>query len=374
MNILNNIFQQSMKREHKTITVWETGEQFECFFRKNNDNLHTRDTMTMFYDVEAPVEVGTLLSYNNNTYLVLNKETSENTVYYKSAITKTNGIINTHSLSVVDLPFYGDNINNANTTGNANLTIIDGNFEALTEDNKISRALKIGDTFNEWNRSWKISNLFYIDGICHIILEVCADITPTYDYRLEISALDSFNVAPEDTASITAKAYCNDVEMPNATIVYSSSNTEVATIDSSGNISYLADGKVYFTATWQEQNISQSTETVTVASVPVDDSIAIYVDRLEEICYDFPETLKYYATRGGVRDDSIPVSFKIENISVVNNYGAYLKKISITDNGDNTIELSVSGSIMEGKSFDLIAFNEEHGIENRQNIKVISLF
>lgn len=78
--------------------------------------------------------------------------------------------------------------------------------------------------------------------------------------------------------------------------------------------------------------------------------------------------------RGGVRDDTIPVSFKIENINVTNNYNTYLKKITVTDNGDNTIELSVSGSVMRDKTFDLVAYNEEYETENRQNIKVVSLF
>ena len=163
MNILNDIFRQSMQCEHKTITVQETGEQFKCFFRKSNDNINRRDTMTMFYDVDAPVEVGALLLYGGNTYLTLNKETAENDVYFKSAIIRTNGAINTHSLSVIGLPFYGDNVNNATSTNTTNISLIDGNIEVMTEDNEESRALKVDDLFNEWGRTWKITNLFYID-------------------------------------------------------------------------------------------------------------------------------------------------------------------------------------------------------------------
>lgn len=376
MSLLHNIFQESMKREHKTVTTYTTGEQFDCFFRKNNDNLNIRDTMVMYYETDAPVKIGTLLSYGDNIYLTLTQETAENEIYYKSSIIKTNGIINTHDLSVMDLPFYGDGVNNSNTSGNNNLTIIDGRLEVLTEDNAASRTLTIDAMFNSWGRTWRIENLFYVDGICHVILNVNPDVTPVYNYRLELSALDYVNVEPGYNTSIKALAYINDNEVTNATIIYTSSDENVATISADGNISYISCGEVYFSATWQEQNITENTSTVTVLIAPVDDSIDIYVESLEEIFYDCPETLRYYVTKGGVRDDTIPVLFKIENLSGVssNAYNTYLKKIKVTDNGDHTITLEVSGSSMYQKSFDLVAYNEEYDVENRQHIKVTTIF
>lgn len=375
MNVLEDMFNEAMKREQKEVSVFRTGEKFNCFFRKSNDTTNSRDTMIMYYRVDAPVKMGTLLSFGGYTYIALNRETAENSVYYKSAIIKTNGLANTHNLSVVGLPFYGDGINNATATSNSNyISMIDGNIEVVTEDNEDSRKLKVNDKLNEWGRTWKISNLFYVDGICRIVMEVDADYTPVFNYTLVLSTLDIFNVSPEDTASILATAYINDVEVENATIVYTSSNNVVATIDSDGNITYLADGEVYFTAEWMEQSITKSTATVTVATAPEDDSVTIFVTPCDEVCYGFEETLTYYACRGGLRDDTIPVSFKIENLSVTSNYNTWLKKITITDNGNHTIDVYVSGNTMLGKTFDLVAYNDEYEVENRQKIKVVSLF
>lgn len=371
---LLNMFNKSMEREHKTVTVLYTGDTFDCFFRKSNDNINQKDTMVMYYYADAPVNVGSLISFRDRTFLVINKETTENDIYRKSAIIKTTGKINTHNFSVLDLPVSNENINNANATVTTHLTLIDGNINLWTEDNEISRQLRVNDLFNEYGRTWKISNIFFIDGICQIVCEVNEDIQPTFNYRLEISSVSALNVAPNDTDLISAKAYINDTEIYAATISFASSDESIATIDDDGNITYIADGEVYFTAHWQEQDITERTSTVTVLSAPVDDSVSIYVDGLEEICYDFPETLNYYALRGGVRDDTIPVSFKVENISVTSNYNTYAKKITITDNGNNTIELAVNGSVMRGKTFDLVAYNDEYEVENRQNIKVVSLF
>ena len=372
-NTLTDIFNEVMQREGQTVTALTSGKTFNCFFRKSNDNLNNRDSMILFYPVDAPVKSGSLIEFKGNTYLLMNQETGENEVYFKSAIARTMGNISTHSLSVVNLPFYGININGATAQGDNNLSIIDGNIEVLTEDCEQSRKLAVNDVFNEWGRTWEIKNLFYIDGICHVILEIAADATPTYEYTLVMTDLSVLDVAPGDTASIKATALINNLEVA-ATIEYKSSNEEVATIDAEGNIAYIADGKVEFSALWVEQGLEKSTELVTVTTVSAGDDVTIYVQALPEICYDFEEVLTFYAMRGGVRDDTIPVSFKAENISVTNNYDTYLKRIVITDNGDHTIQLLVNGQQMLGKTFDLVAYNEEYGVEHRQNIKVTSMF
>lgn len=255
-----------------------------------------------------------------------------------------------------------------------NISIISGNLEVLTEDNAASRTLKVNDLFNEWGRTWKIDNLYFIDGICHIILEVNADVTPTYEYELTLSSLAYYNVKPGDTDTLTYTALCNDDEVDNANVNFSSSNEEVATIDNGGNIAYLADGEVFFSAQWEDKATAQ-TDTVTVISEAVSDEPEIFVTPITEIFNGFEEVLTFYATKGGVKDESISVSFKVENISdVTSNYNTYLKKITYTDNGDGTVTLLVDGSVMLGKTFDFVAYNEELDIENRQTIKIISFF
>ena len=373
-SILNNIFETTMKREHHTATTFTTGEKFECFFRRSNDNLNKHDTMVMYYRVNAPIQAGTLISYGGYTFLALNKETTENTVYYKSALIRTNGTINTHNLSVVGLPLYSDSINNATSTNGMNLSIIDGNAEVLTEDNASSRNLSVNDLFNEWGRTWKISNLFYVDGFCHIILEVNANVTPTYEYKAVLSPLASVHVMQGDTDSIKAIAYINDNEISNSIIEYSSSNEEIAKIDVDGNIEYVGDGEVSFTATWIEQSVSATTDIVSVQSKPESDDVTIYMEKLEEVYDGFESDFSCYALKGGVRDDGIPVAIKAENVRDVSNQTAYLKYIKISNLGNGKFEVLADNLNMLGKTFDLVAYNEEYSVENRQNIKVVSLF
>lgn len=372
-NVLSDIFEETMRRERHTATTFTTGEEFECFFRRSNDNLNKHDTMVMYYRVNAPIRVGTLIKFRGYTYIALNRETVENSVYYKSVIIRTNGTVNTHSLSVVNLPFYSDGINNNNATNSTHLSIIDGNAEVLTEDNASSRNLSVNDLFNEWGRTWKISNLFYVDGFCHIILEVNANVTPTYEYKVVLSPLTSVHVMQGDTDSIKATAYIND-EISNSTIEYSSSNEEVAKIDVDGNIEYVGDGEVSFTATWIEQSVSATTDIVSVQSKPESDDVTIYMEKLEEVYNGFESDFSCYALKGGVRDDGIPVAIKAENVRGVSNQTAYLKYIKISNLGNGKFEVLADNLNMLGKTFDLVAYNAEYSVENRQNIKVVSLF
>ena len=370
-NVLSEIFDYSMRHESKTITEKYSGETFKAFFRKSNDGQQTKDSMTMYYYHDAPVSIGSIISFAGNDYLLLNKETWENDVYFKSAVIRCNGVINNHGLTVFDLPCFAESVSSATASENNNISIINGSMEILTSDCSASRALNIDDTFNEWGRTWKIENLYYIDGICHIVIVVNVSIVdPTINYRLELSALSILNVAPGDSAQLTATAYINDREIEDAEIVFSSSDDSVAVIDAAGNISYLADGEVFFSASWQSEE--KKTDTVTVATAPAGDVYDIYVEELPEIADGFEETISYYVVHGGVRDDSIPVSFKAENISNYTNQSYWLKKVSLVDNGDHT--LTVKADDVAHHTFELVAYNTEYKLENRQTVKVISLF
>lgn len=184
----------------------------------------------------------------------------------------------------------------------------------------------------------------------------------------------SLHVNEGDIDTLKATAYINDYEITNATIEFSSSDDEVATIDDSGNIEYIAEGKVTFTATWTEQDVSATSDIVTVQSEPVDEDISIYMEELEEIFRGLESDFSCYALKGGVRDDDIPVSVKAENVSGVSNQEAYLAYIKITNKGNGKFEVKVDNANMTYKTFDLVATVDGYEAETRQTVKVVPFF
>ena len=85
-------------------------------------------------------------------------------------------------------------------------------------------------------------------------------ITEPDTYSLSITANDSYTTS--DTPTLTANAQKNGTTDSTATITWNSSDTSIATVDSTGKVKFLAVGSVTFTATWTEQN---KTATVTIS-------------------------------------------------------------------------------------------------------------
>lgn len=175
---LESVFADTMAREGKSITALTSGKEFTAFFRRCDDGQSTEDRITVYYGVDAPVEQGSLIQYGRKTYVLINKETEENTCYYKSFAIACNGILNTNNRTIKDVPVYGYDLKNSLTSTNNTISIIDGNMEFVTEITDIVKVLAIDDTFNIYGRTFKVDNIYQKDGLFHIIAEVHANVEP----------------------------------------------------------------------------------------------------------------------------------------------------------------------------------------------------
>lgn len=374
-NVVESAFNEAMKREGQILSFFVGSDTFKAFFRRNADNLSHRDTMIMYYEKAAPVRAGSLIMLNDEIYLALNKEHEEGTIYNKSALEKCNGTITTNNLSVCGLPFFGSELKSGLAVDGTHVSLIDGNMEILTEDCEASRALQIDDTFNEYGRTWKIENIFYVDGICHIVVQISVNEEIHYDYELELSKLGTMSAIPGDVLNLYATAYINGVEDETAEIKFKSSNDDVATITQDGNIVFIAPGEVVFTASWDAHNIIKYTNKVTCIEMETDeegniedDTIALYVAETPELYCDFEnDAIEYYVTRGGQKVHDIPVTFKAEYPASA----AIERRIEIVVS-DGSVLVNPDDSRLRGKSFTLIASNVEYGLEHKQTIKVVS--
>ena len=175
---LENVFADTMAREGKSITAVISGKTFTAFFRRCDDGQSTEDRIMLYYGVDAPVDQGSLIQYGRKTYVLVNKETEENTCYYKSFAIACNGILNTNNRTVKNVPVYGYDMKNGLASVNNTISVINGNMEFITEITDAVKVAKINDTFNTYGRTFNIKNIYQKDGLFHIIAEVYANINP----------------------------------------------------------------------------------------------------------------------------------------------------------------------------------------------------
>lgn len=166
---LENVFAATMEREGKIVIAWSNGKKFTAFFRRCNNGESTEDRITVYYGVDAPVEQGSLIQHGKKTYILINKETEENTCYYKSYGIATNGILNNHYGTVRDVPIYGYDMKDGLAHTNTAFAIINGGMEFITEITDNVKKLNVNDTFNMYGRTFQVDNIYMKDGLFHII-------------------------------------------------------------------------------------------------------------------------------------------------------------------------------------------------------------
>lgn len=269
-NAAKTQFERTMKREEKTVTTYTGGTEFRAFFRTRDEHENQRETIIMYYDVTAPVRPGTLIMMGYGVFLALNRETVENDIYYKSILIKCNGVFNENSGKIHNVPFYSDNMKSSVSVGNSVLKMLNGNIEAITEENSLSKQIDVNQYFNEFGRTFKITNKYVMDGIVHLICEVEADQKIDFVYTIQIDGISNSSVSVNSVIQLEVTPYINDNPTTGATFDWKSSDNSIATVDGTGKITGISEGEVQITVTWVEKDVSETINiTVVNADIPV---------------------------------------------------------------------------------------------------------
>lgn len=268
-NAAKTQFERTMKREGKIVTTYTGGTEFRAFFRTRDENENQRESIIMYYDVTAPVRPGTLIMMGYGIFLALNRETVENDVFYKSTLIKCNGVFNENTGKIHNVPFYCSNMKSSVSIGNSTISMLNGNIEAITEENSLSKQIQINQYFNEFNRTFKITNKYVMDGIVHLIAEVQADQIVDFVYRIQIDGIIK-SISVNSAIQLEVTPYINDNPTTGATFDWKSSDNSIVTVDGTGKITGISEGEAQITVTWVEKDIS---ETINITVVNVNNPI-----------------------------------------------------------------------------------------------------
>jgi len=283
-NVLTSQFNEALTREGNTVTDSTGTTSYKCLFRKNSDKNSSDNRLTIFYSVSEAITQGQLLKYKGRYFLTLNQETIENETYQKSDLLETNTeiytIIRDSSSGTgfeLNLMAYSEDLTSVGLSGDSTISIVGGNISLMTQDNADSRKLAIGAIFSALGGAWKIINLYYKSGICHIFTERSTSSTSNPVYSLAITGGDS--VTMEDVTQLVATATITDgsttTTILNPVIDWSCDNTSLATVSSSGTVIGVAEGNVVITANWEEHDVSATHDMEVKSNVVISYTAAI---------------------------------------------------------------------------------------------------
>jgi hypothetical protein len=246
-NIVENTF-----GEEFTISTNPT-DVYTGLFHKIDDKNKGIDTMYLL--TNTYLQQGNVIKHRNINYLVITKNEEDNQDTYNKYIVRKcpyniNFSINT-SMNVVTGYIETKTIDV--TTGQT-VILPTGTIIVTVPLSVTTNQIKINDRFIKMKSAWKVTGLdLSLEGL----LKITADIDTVqegddlineipsgsyfYNYTMTVSP-ESINIDAGTTQQITTTITNSGNTIDNPTLTYASDNTDIATVDSSGVASAIAEG------------------------------------------------------------------------------------------------------------------------------------
>lgn len=277
MNTLLNFFNQAIKRNGKECTIHSN--TFMAIFKEISDNKTSIDSKYLL--TEYDLKQGDIITYNSNKYFVITKNENVNNVYNVYTIQK---VFQTVNLGIGSAFYKKDVIfNSSNTTIDYNtyINLLNGHLPLLVKSDSITNQIELTSKFIKFGEVWKITS---IDKSKDGLLTILADLDTIGegdDLVNEIPsgghmAVTNVNVTPDaialqpsETQQLTVTVDVEGTPVENPTITYSSSDPNIATVDSNGLVTCVVSGDCNIIVTYTDIDGNTTTKDVPFsASLP----------------------------------------------------------------------------------------------------------
>lgn len=365
-NVIESQFYDYLQREGTVVTDYWTGDEYRCFFRRNKDTNQTNDNISVYYPVEIGINPGSIIICYGKRYLILNQESLENRVYHRSDGINADIMISTYNAKTgeeVCVPAFAYDMTGSMVKNGTIMTITSGDTEFMTGDNPISRKLTINSEFEALGCYYKIVNVNYKTGICR----VQASITQRHEeikYDLKIKANQTYTQG--DAVKMEAEATIDGGPVANPTLIWSSSNPEIVTIDELGNALFVGVGACAISCYWKEHDVT-ATVHVTVVAVPVDLECKIDGPDSMYMTNNTVYTARFYLADGVTEDTTITPIWSLDLPSEL------AGKVRIKSQSGNAVTL-YADSGTHGKDIGLVLTDSSEVYSATKTIRIKSWF
>jgi len=326
--------------------------------------------------IEISIDTGSLIEYEGSKWLVTGSV--DNIQAYKSAgIVKCNNTLNLYKNHILyEIPIIIDSnirLYDMGVTDNKYLTQIKGERVGLVPNNANTSLIEINDKYKIGKWNYEIMGLddIIMPGLFILDLRLVLEQAPTPSYTLNILNGDNLLLTLGETLQLDVQVLDGTtIISPTPSIIYTSSNTLIATVSATGLITSLIEGDVIISAKLSSDLTVLDTLNLTIQEVVADNYfVDVYGD--SSIVLSDTKTINAKVYNNGVEDITKGV-----NWTVTNEDGSVLEYLSIDSQDSNSITLTAtSNSIYKNKNVVIKGtFTEDALVFDEHIIKIMSLF
>ncbi|MBV4427594.1 Ig-like domain-containing protein [Clostridium tyrobutyricum] len=328
MNTLLNFYNTALKRMGKTCIVNnDKNNIIQGIFKEIDDRDNSEDQK--YFITSATLKQGDIISNNNINYLIITKNENINDVYDLYTIEKCNYNINFIFNNIV-FPQYAIITNQTTGVNGEIITVPANQILVVVQDNNFTNQIKVDDVFIKFKHRWQITGVDYTkDGILTVYANQVANHEKddlineipegAATYNPIVSATPNpLNVNVNNTIQITATVSNNGVNVENPTLIYTSNNKDIATVDNTGLVTGVAEGNANITISYVgiDGNTYNTTVATTVEESAPDVIEIVLTDENEDnfnIYSNIENIVHVKLLVNGVEDNTATFNFSIKN-------------------------------------------------------------
>ncbi|WP_066020545.1 MULTISPECIES: Ig-like domain-containing protein [Clostridium] len=275
MNTQLNQFNALLKRSGKSCILNNSTTKVSGIFKEIDDKAKEIDTK--YFYTTMPLKQGDMISYNNITYIVITLNQSINNVYSIYVIRECPFYLNYWCGDTLKVtPIFVDTkvFDTASTTY---MQLADGQVYITVQSNNYTNLINLNDRMIKFGYAWKVIAIDRtITGILKLNCKVDGFINgddekgeipihtvATHTYVVTVTPSSIPNLSVGSTQQLTASVTEDGTAINNATFTYTSSDTTIATISTSGLVTAVKAGSVTITVAY---NNHTATVSITVIS------------------------------------------------------------------------------------------------------------
>ncbi|QCH28011.1 Bacterial Ig-like domain (group 2) [Clostridium tyrobutyricum] len=254
---VNESFDFMLQQFGESIKV-DNVDRTAIIHRNSNKNIEELKILC-----KDPIERGNIVKYKNNDYISMDDTSNVRySTYYRAIIQRSNYNVN-FAINNTVFPQSAIITNKSIDLETGQWVILPANKTLITlQANSITNGIKVADRFIKFKQAWSIEGVDYTkNGI--LVIQAKQDTIQSGDdlineipagaekYNPIITATPNpLNVNIDSTSQITATVTVNGTNVENPTLIYSSNNKDIASVDNTGLVTGVAEGNANITISY----------------------------------------------------------------------------------------------------------------------------